>query len=392
MSLLLSPDQAQAVRTILKWYMRADMPYITLGGYAGTGKTTLITALRHVIRTKRPEFTVAFCAFTGKATQVMATKLQQSSVALPQDSISTIHSLIYQAEADSVGRITGWKKKTKLKADLIIVDEASMVNSRIWNDLLSFNIPILAVGDHGQLPPIDGSFNIMENPQIRLEKIHRQAEGNPIIDLSLKIRTEGNILPGVYGKGVVKYDRTDPLVHEVLQELMEQWNPETLILTGRNKTRVQMNQEIRRLKFRETAEPEVGDLVICVKNNWEQMIYNGMIGTIRHIKDRFDSQGNNLWYEAEIELTDQNRIYQGDILKVQFNAPSTVKEVEGISPREFGDQFDFGYALTVHKAQGSQARKVIVFEERFQKMSDDDWKRWLYTAVTRAEEELVIIG
>jgi len=57
-----------------------------------------------------------------------------------------------------------------------------------------------------------------------------------------------------------------------------------------------------------------------------------------------------------------------------------------------GDLFDFGYALTVHKAQGSQAKKVILFEERFSKMDDTDWKRWLYTAITRAEEELLIFG
>jgi ATP-dependent exoDNAse (exonuclease V) alpha subunit len=57
-----------------------------------------------------------------------------------------------------------------------------------------------------------------------------------------------------------------------------------------------------------------------------------------------------------------------------------------------GDLFDFGYALTVHKAQGSSADTVLLFEERNQHMSDDDWRRWLYTAVTRAERQLYIIG
>ena len=57
-----------------------------------------------------------------------------------------------------------------------------------------------------------------------------------------------------------------------------------------------------------------------------------------------------------------------------------------------GDLFDFGYALTVHKAQGSQAKRVILFEERFSQMTDDEWRRWLYTAVTRAEEELFIFS
>jgi exodeoxyribonuclease-5 len=63
-----------------------------------------------------------------------------------------------------------------------------------------------------------------------------------------------------------------------------------------------------------------------------------------------------------------------------------------IPPKAEIDLFDFGYALTVHKAQGSQAQKVVLFEERFSKMDDETWCRWLYTGVTRAGEELYIIG
>ncbi len=82
--------------------------------------------------------------------------------------------------------------------------------------------------------------------------------------------------------------------------------------------------------------------------------------------------------------------YHGLISVEQFNADSALNFTDKRSKIMKGDLFDFGYALTVHKAQGSQAKKVVLFEERFPKMTDDDWKRWLYTAVTRAEEELYI--
>jgi exodeoxyribonuclease-5 len=85
-------------------------------------------------------------------------------------------------------------------------------------------------------------------------------------------------------------------------------------------------------------------------------------------------------------------MFDGIMIRSQFGAPALVESIEGVKHKELGDRFDFGYALTVHKAQGSQARTVVLFEERFQKSDDEQWRRWLYTAVTRARENLYIIG
>ena len=114
-------------------------------------------------------------------------------------------------------------------------------------------------------------------------------------------------------------------------------------------------------------------------------IYNGMTGTILDIAREGTKELK--YYEAEISLDFENIPFWGKISIEQFNSIEFVE-------KNLGDInfFDFGYALTVHKAQGSQAKRVVVFEERFPKMDDDTFRRWLYTAVTRAEEELYIIG
>jgi exodeoxyribonuclease V len=136
----------------------------------------------------------------------------------------------------------------------------------------------------------------------------------------------------------------------------------------------------------------VNDRVICLKNNWDKGIYNGMVGKIGRIIPKQGDSGEIHWYEAEISMLEDGMEYDGLISAHQFNQATALKEYKQLSYRNLGDLFDFGYALTVHKAQGSQAQRVLLFEERSQHMSDEDWRRWLYTGVTRAEEELTIVG
>jgi exodeoxyribonuclease-5 len=172
---------------------------------------------------------------------------------------------------------------------------------------------------------------------------------------------------------------------EFLENMFEGYDSDTMILTGYNRSRTRLNGGIRQLLGYETPTPSQGDRVICLKNNHKEEIFNGMMGTIIDISE--DSVDGFEYYDAEIELDDEDYPYFGKISKEQFGEQTTSKNVpDGI------DLFDFGYALTVHKAQGSQAKKVVVFEERFSKMDDEMWRRWLYTAVTRAMEELYIVG
>lgn len=387
----LSPDQAQALQAIGSWYRGKTAPFLTLGGYAGTGKTTLIAYLRKALQDYEDDTRVAFCAFTGKATRVLADRLRDNEVMRPRDNVSTIHSLIYTAQLDDHGAVASWQLKESLDYDLIIVDEASMVDEAIWSDLLGFNVPILAVGDHGQLPPVGSSFNLMGNPQLRLDHIFRQAENSPIIDVATLARTHGHIPIGEYGHNVVKLDRRSDETNLVVQDVLENYNPETLLLCGYNATRHKLNQAVRQFRDVSSPLPESGDRVVCLRNNRVSKVYNGMTGSINLLYDAYDDPEQH-FYHAEIALDGEDYRYYGDILRSCFGAQPPEGKLPMTAEGQFPDLFDFGYCLTVHKAQGSQARKVVLFEERFSRMTDDEYKRWLYTAVTRAEEELIIVG
>jgi exodeoxyribonuclease-5 len=294
--------------------------------------------------------------------------------------------MIYCPVVNSRQQITGWKLKENLKGDLIIIDEASMVSEKLWQDLTSFGIPIVAVGDHGQLPPIEGNFNLMQSPIIRLEKIHRQAEHNPIIRVSMLARENGYIPPRAYSREVIKLDSQEPESQEQAEMWLKKSDTSSLVLCGYNRTRLKLNQFIRNELGFESQQPLKGDRVICLKNNHQKSVFNGMLGSVLSIKET-DEQ----WYEAEIAMDDEDEVYTGRLYRDQFGSNESAF---GQSPALLrgGDFFDFGYALTVHKAQGSQASRVVLFEERFAKMDDETWRRWLYTAVTRAEKELYIVG
>jgi exodeoxyribonuclease-5 len=385
----LSQDQKKVLDQVMDWVKTKPTPFLTVGGYAGTGKTTLVSVLRLAVKESFPQYRIAFACFTGKASQVLKQKLVANDALFKQDFCGTIHSLMYTAVVDSDGKIINWKRNPELEYDLIIVDEASMVTSDIWNDLCKYGLPMIAVGDHGQLPPIDSDFNLMDNPELRLETIHRQAQGNPIIELATMARQTGSIPFQSFSSEVRKVDRRDEETQTLFQRWVTPYSKDTLVLCARNKTRIQLNKQIRGLLGYTNDVPQLGETLICLKNNYESdggPIYNGMLGTVKRLDPMYIH-----WYDAEIAFHDEDRIFEGQISQHQFHQEKLLDKVKGLHYTKIGDRFDFGYALTVHKAQGSQAKTVILFEEYAPYMTDEEWRRWLYTAVTRASERLLII-
>ncbi len=370
-------DQEQAIVQVLEFWKEKTLRLLTLGGFAGTGKTTVIgEAVRRLSQKGRP--LIAFCAFTGRAASVLRGKLEAAEAMDMGDYCGTIHGLIYTPQVRR-GVIIGWKKAEALAYDLIVVDEGSMLTKTLYDDLASFEIPILVVGDHGQLPPVGDSFNLMASPNIRLETIHRQAEGDPIIKLSMLVREGGTIPVGRHGEFVSK--TTD---RKILDRIPDVSDP--MILCGFNRSRTGLNAYVRKRLGMKSPIPQVGERVICLKNNHNALIYNGMIGKLSKIEpeglDHYNITAN----------MDGGVTFSGLVWKEQFGAEKTIRAEDRRQAAAMGDQFDWGYAMTVHKSQGSEARRVVVFEERFSQMSDDDWKRWLYTAVTRARERLLVVG
>ena len=183
-----SPQQDDALVAASRWLKAGDRQVFRLFGYAGTGKTTLARHLAEDV-----DGDVLFAAFTGKAAQVLRSRGASKA--------STIHSLIYRPKGEDVVEDEETGKKEVLptfslnrqsplsKADLIIIDECSMVDEELGRDLLSFGTPVLVLGDPGQLPPVSGGgFFTEHEPDILLEEIHRQARDNPIIELARQVR------------------------------------------------------------------------------------------------------------------------------------------------------------------------------------------------------------
>lgn len=386
----LSSDQRFVLESLLSWIKNPKNGYITVGGYAGTGKTTITAILRTLLKKRSPNLSVSFVCFTGKASQVLKSKLVEQKSLFKGDSIGTLHSLMYKPRLDKNGQIVGWKKVSDIDSDLIIIDEASMITQEMWQDICSYGVPIIAIGDHGQLPPVGDTYSLMDKPNLRLETIHRHAQDNPILQVATLARTTGKIPFQNFSTTVRKIPKHSQEAQEIVDHIFQTFNDNTLILCGRNTTRVKLNQQIRNVLNFSSDEPVVGEQVICLKNNYKNLvrpIYNGMIGKLIKL-----SPSEKHWYEAEILFHGENIPYQGKISRYQFHKEKYLDEVKGIHYSEIGDRFDFGYALTVHKSQGSQAERVLLFEEPSAYWEDELWNRWLYTAVTRAVKELYIIG
>jgi exodeoxyribonuclease V len=413
MSITLSDDQEAAYKVMAKWLANGGIVHpkqnseqlLTFAGFAGTGKTTVTSILAKEFGTA---IRFAFCALSGRAASILGTKLRNNGITFGDGGhyCGTIHRLIYKPIEDAKGEVVYWAKNPKLDYDVIVLDEASMISEEIFKDLSSYGIDILAVGDHGQLPPIEGKFSLMQDPILRLEKIHRQAQDNPIIQLSMVVRETGKIPPSLAKNEHISIIPKAQSIDYLKQVYKDKKDPEDLldyaVLCYMNATRVRINTMIRNILFGHISKiPLSNDLLICLKNvvksNSRQMpLYNGYRGYfesgVKEINKNFWSAKLNFPYESV-------RVNVNNICKHQFGFSKTFSSFSelanfGMEIRhwsEVGLLFDYGYAVTVHKMQGSQLNNIILFNERPAPVSEDTYRRWIYSGVTRAINNLTII-
>lgn len=382
-------------RMLSKAFVPAPSSLFAIGGLAGTGKTR---TLGHAVRSLVDQgLRVACATFTGKASLVLTRSLEAAAAAPAY--VGTIHRLLYVPRTNDDGEVIGWTKAAALEYDLIVIDEASMVPKETLADLKSYGVPLLCVGDHGQLPPVGEDVGVMANPDVRLEKIHRQAAGNPIIALAAAVR--GGASLAVCEKALEQ--APDPRVRFVhgragmVEALRFAADPATSFLIAyTNECRIGLNVAARRLRgIRELEAPPIkGESLICLRNVYRadgSLVPNGARGILQG--DVQEIAG--LWWDGEI-LLENGVLFMANMLRAQFNTTTFKKysEIPGgpwYSWEDVGMLFDFGYALTCHKAQGSQAdRAAIVVENKTKGMKGDEYRRWLYTAITRAQNELLI--
>ncbi len=359
-----SPQQDAALGAVAAWLKQGAPQVFRLFGYAGTGKTTLAKQLAEDI-----DGEVAFAAYTGKAALVLRSKGCKDA--------RTIHSLIYkprETETEEPSFVLN-EESAVAKASLVIIDECSMVDANLGRDLLSFGKPVLVLGDPAQLPPVKGGgFFTEAKPDVMLTEVHRQAADNPIIKMSMLVREGGRLSLGAYGESRV-IERRDIDAGAVTGA--------DQVLVGLNRTRKSYNRRMRELFGYEGDFPEPGDKLVCLRNDKTKGLLNGGIWIV---KTTGTTRKKKLALNVVPEDDATRKPLRIGVLPEFFSGAE-----EGLTPqqRRDSDEFDYGYALTVHKAQGSQWSSVVLFDESG--AFREHRHRWLYTGITRAAERLTVV-
>lgn len=391
--MILTNKQQEGLNIAVSRY-RLGEKYTCISGYAGSGKSTLVRFIIDALEVDEED--VAYVAFTGKASNVLKQKGCPNA--------TTAHKLLYWAKPTKDGKFIFTEKESlDHQYKVIVVDEVSMLPKIMWDLLLSHGVYILACGDPFQLPPIDKTQDnhVLDTPHIFLDEIMRQAKESEIIRLSMHIR-EGLPLQNFIANGeqVQVVDKSKVVTGMFL------WADQILCAT--NDKRHNINNLVRQLKgFGD--EPQPNDKIICARNNWDifgtcgSPLTNGAIGRCETFERSMISTPYYMKCGpipiAYVDLiTDEGEVFSG--LEIDYTALTTGRkfltpqqEYQLSKAKMYGDppmEFAYGYAITTHRAQGSEWNKVLVFEERFP-FDKTEHARWLYTACTRASEKLVVI-
>ena len=384
---------------------------------AGSGKSTLVKFIISALNI--PDERVAYVAYTGKAANVLKNKGCPNA--------TTAHKLLYHARQTKSGNYVFTPKKTLDDPyDLIVVDEVSMLPQELWYQLLSHGVYVLAMGDPGQLsPPRDETNPVLDNPHIFLDEIVRQAQDSAIIRLSMHIRDgkDFRLFPTVSGE--VRIIPRRYLFEDENTTLLQA----SQIICGTNAQRYELNNRVRALLGRgPTPEPE--DKIIGLKNHWDDIsdegnaLTNGAIGSIipsehliqtyPNLKKFADFRPTDiLWADFITEDGDTFHSLPIDYSCLTTNNPSLTgaqeyqiggynnsidRKIEqygySANPKlTIPYNFNYGYAITCWKAQGSEYPYVLSYDCGWLKKKDaKEYTKYLYTAVTRAEKAIILVG
>ncbi len=409
----LTPEQSDALALIEEWFFNLDTQIFVLCGYAGTGKTFLIDYAVRKLGLVAGESAV-FVTPTGKAASVL---IRGGTPA------GTLHSLIYtreeDIEVDENGEVISERflrfvKKEKIDKNirLIVVDETSMVSDETLKDLLSFGVKCLFCGDPAQLPPVGGSNSLLTMPCATLTQIVRQEE-NAIVRLAERARAGEIPEYGEYGDGVAVVSKRE-LTKEMRRRLFSKADQ---IIVGTNRTRNFINREMRESMgiSPEAKLPIDGEKIICTLNNWSKPLdekgmfhlVNGIIGKCYNVREQedglaqLDFQADFLSDKAYDLPFDTGIFTEGKYFHGYGDKACLLQNGMLVHERNYEilrrfkvkredtvNRFEFAYAVTCHKAQGSEYDFVIVIDES---NYFENGKEWLYTAITRAKKKLLIV-
>ncbi len=403
-----SGDQEKAISAVMEFLRDPVRKSMSLGGVAGSGKSALIPwiASSQGGVGENGAGPVAVCAYTGKAVVVLRRRGIQHA--------QTLHSFLYNhvgTPKPGGGVKWTWQEKPAESfrgVRLAVVDEASMVGPEMHRMLSSLPFKVLYVGDHFQLPPIgDGALNLMAKPDFRMEEVLRQRADSPVVSLATAARMDGAIPLGSFGES--RHTRA--------------WNAEEaflnhdVVLVWTNRERLGANLLARELRGLPAGQPVEDDRMLVRANCREKNIFNGQM--VYLVND-------GVWMpDGSCKCRWVDEIVHDDPVAGMYGEPEEAKCSVGLSREElqrvrdlemewqaylssrnrrgtvrripmpkapkppFEAHLDWGYAVTVHSAQGSGWPSVAVVVN--DGLKHFDWyRRWLYTAITRASERVTI--
>lgn len=408
----LSGEQQDALGRIAQWLQRHEdaggydesIPHFYLGGLAGTGKSTIV---RHLLESLDPKMRgdTLVMTPTGKAADVLRKK------GIPD--ACTIHSAIYSPispaqlrieDLRSILRTGGYANEVEKKAfedelaeliandtafakggrdfietkRLFICDEFSMVGKSMYDDIVEHRKPLLAIGDHGQLPPVKDQKPPFK-ADFTLKQIHRQAQDNPIIKLAYEAREHGHVCMGQYGDSRVigpdEYHADMLLSHDQ-------------VICFTHDVRRHVNKLFRERANRTSRWPESGEKLVCKKNQPEYRLFNGAI--YQAASNATATRWGDVYLDVHngVETLEGLNLYTHTFdeyyQKVNGHDKLSFNERRGMS------EFDFGYVITCHAAQGSEWDSVLVIDETYKMRSEGQMAEWLYTAITRAAKRVTV--
>ena len=392
--MILTKKQAEGLLISIDRY-NAGKKYTVISGYAGSGKSTLVRFIIEALDVDEDD--VCYCAFTGKAAEVLRKKGNKNAC--------TLHKLLYESIPKPEG---GFYRKPKpcLNYSIIVVDEVSMAPKQLMDLLFFHNVYVICLGDPGQLPPIDKDEDnhLLDHPHIFLDEIMRQAQESEIIRLTMKIRNNEPI--DYYDGKEVKI-----IPYSQLNTGALQWADQ--VLTATNAKRESINNQMRQL-LNHPDYPVDGDKMICLRNYWDDLSNKGdplINGTIGILQNSFQTWRQlPRFVKSDIKKFD---VLMGDLIIPDMDDVYLMTEMDrqmimsgvkccdwklsyklGKLKLGYGEivpkEFTYAYAITCHKSQGSEWSKVLVLEESFP-FDKKEHIRWLYTACTRASEKLVLV-
>ncbi len=444
-------DQASALIKISNYITGNSNDVIfLLTGYAGTGKTSLISSVVKTLDLLRMRSVLL--APTGRAAKVLSSFASKQSF--------TIHKKIYRQKSSKDGLGSFVLDRNLYRDTFFIVDEASMVSNnsndlsvfgsgKVLDDLIEYvysgvDCKLIIAGDIAQLPPVGQILSPALDPEAlgeygfglvtaELKQVVRQSEDSGILMNATKVRLQ--IAENNLKKPDLSCENYEDIIRLSGQDLIEEINDSydksglsgSIIVVNSNKQANRYNQGIRNKIFFREEEISPGDIVMVVKNNYflieddeeeSRFIANGDVAEVKRIVKYEEKYGFRFAemilrfpdYDWEIESKvlldvlqldapalsgDRNKeLFQNILADYQY-LKTRRKQIEAVRNDKYFNalQIKFAYAVTCHKAQGGQWERVFIDQGMFNRQEITiEYLRWLYTAITRSTSKLYLVN